>query len=324
MNKKSRVIMVIVVLILALATGLTLYFTLRNGGATKIDFDKFVEYVENNKYKEGDKIEGGAEGKETYVALFPNETTGELEPAANYRFNANHQLQVKKKDKDGNFVEGDEDKDWENVVVFKGVSFSEYKMFGKTERSNGRLVSQYYAIGPSFYTAPVKDSILMQWQDMGVTISYSDPNSGSILSYAIPFVGVILLGVVFWLVMRSTMGTGGKAMSFAKTKARVSTNIKVRFTDVAGAEEEKVELAEIVEFLKQPKKFSDLGARIPKGVLLVGPPGTGKTLFAKAVAGEAGVPFFSVSGSDFVEMYVGVGASRVRDLFDVAQSLINI
>ena len=115
------------------------------------------------------------------------------------------------------------------------------------------------------------------------------------------------------------MGGGGKMMSFAKTKARVTTNIKVRFTDVAGAEEEKVELAEIVEFLRQPKKFSDLGARIPKGVLLVGPPGTGKTLFAKAVAGEAGVPFFSVSGSDFVEMYVGVGASRVRDLFEMAK-----
>lgn len=99
----------------------------------------------------------------------------------------------------------------------------------------------------------------------------------------------------------------------------MTTNIKVRFDDVAGAEEEKVELAEIVEFLRQPKKFSDLGARIPKGVLLIGPPGTGKTLFAKAVAGEAGVPFFSVSGSDFVEMYVGVGASRVRDLFEMAK-----
>ena len=114
-------------------------------------------------------------------------------------------------------------------------------------------------------------------------------------------------------------GGGGKVMNFGKTKARVSTNLKVRFSDVAGAEEEKEELKEVVEFLKSPKKFADLGAKIPKGVLLVGPPGTGKTLFAKAVAGEAGVPFFSVSGSDFVEMYVGVGASRVRDLFDMAK-----
>lgn len=108
-------------------------------------------------------------------------------------------------------------------------------------------------------------------------------------------------------------------MNFGKTKAKISTNIKVRFSDVAGAEEEKEELQEVVEFLKSPKKFSNLGAKIPKGVLLVGRPGTGKTLFAKAVAGEAGVPFFSVSGSDFVEMYVGVGASRVRDLFELAK-----
>ena len=108
-------------------------------------------------------------------------------------------------------------------------------------------------------------------------------------------------------------------MDFGKTKARVNSNIKVRFADVAGAEEEKQELQEVVEFLKNPKKFSSLGARIPKGVLLVGPPGTGKTLFAKAVAGEANVPFFSISGSDFVEMFVGVGASRVRDLFAMAK-----
>jgi cell division protease FtsH len=154
---------------------------------------------------------------------------------------------------------------------------------------------------------------------MGVVIDQSNPNAGSWVSTALYFVVVAVICVVFFLIIRSSMGGGGKVMSFGKTKARVSTNIKVRFTDVAGAEEEKVELAEVVEFLRQPKKFSDLGARIPKGVLLVGPPGTGKTLFAKAVAGEAGVPFFSVSGSDFVEMYVGVGASRVRDLFEMAK-----
>ncbi|MCH5148657.1 MAG: ATP-dependent zinc metalloprotease FtsH [Clostridiales bacterium] len=147
----------------------------------------------------------------------------------------------------------------------------------------------------------------------------ANPNAGSWMSTAFSVIMLVIMCVVFFLILRSTMGGGGKAMSFAKTKARVSTNIRVRFTDVAGAEEEKVELAEIVEFLRQPRKFADLGARIPKGVLLVGPPGTGKTLFAKAVAGEAGVPFFSVSGSDFVEMYVGVGASRVRDLFEMAK-----
>ena len=171
----------------------------------------------------------------------------------------------------------------------------------------------------SLYTPEGKD-VLEQWTEAGLKeYSFSNPNAGSGWTNAL-YIGVLVIGVVaFFLILRATSGGGGKAMSFGKTKARVSTNLKVRFSDVAGAEEEKEELAEVVEFLKSPKKFSNLGAKIPKGVLLVGPPGTGKTLFAKAVAGEAGVPFFSVSGSDFVEMYVGVGASRVRDLFDMAK-----
>ncbi len=152
-----------------------------------------------------------------------------------------------------------------------------------------------------------------------VKFTYTDPNAGSIWSSLLPIVGCVLIAVVFFIIMMQTQGGTKSAMNFAKTNARVNHNLKVRFTDVAGAEEEKEELAEVVDFLKNPKKFSELGARIPKGVLLVGPPGTGKTLFAKAVAGEAGVPFFSISGSDFVEMFVGVGASRVRDLFDVAK-----
>ena len=147
----------------------------------------------------------------------------------------------------------------------------------------------------------------------------ADPNAGSVWSSLMPLLGFALLSIVFWWIMRSAAGAGGTNMSINKTKAHVQSNLKVRFSDVAGAEEEKEELAEVVEFLKSPKKFAALGARIPSGVLLVGPPGTGKTLFAKAVAGEAGVPFFSVSGSDFVEMYVGVGAKRVRDLFDMAK-----
>ncbi len=307
--------MVIVIVVLALVAGLTLYFTLRNGGAHQVDFDKFVEYVENNKYEEGDAIEG----TDTFQAKYKLDNSDEYAVAEGMRFNKDHKLQALKLDKDGNPVK---DKDgnevWENATIITGINFSEYKMYGKVDK-NGKSVAEYYAIGPSFYSSPVEDSVLFKWMDLGVTISYHDPNAGSIWSSILPIAGIVLVCVVFWLIMRSTMGGGGKAMSFAKTKARVSTNIKVRFTDVAGAEEEKVELAEVVEFLKQPKKFSDLGARIPKGVLLVGPPGTGKTLFAKAVAGEAGVPFFSVSGSDFVEMYVGVGASRVRDLFDVAK-----
>ena len=153
----------------------------------------------------------------------------------------------------------------------------------------------------------------------GVSYTYTDPNANSIWTSLLPLGGCVLIAIVFFVIMMQTQGGTKSAMNFAKTNARVNRDIKVRFSDVAGAEEEKEELLEVVDFLKSPKKFSAIGARIPKGVLLVGPPGTGKTLFAKAVAGEAGVPFFSISGSDFVEMFVGVGASRVRDLFDVAK-----
>ena len=137
---------------------------------------------------------------------------------------------------------------------------------------------------------------------------------------------LIMLGImaVIWFVMiRSQAGGGGKVMSFGKSRARMQdpSKNKITFADVAGADEEKEELQEMVDFLKNPRNYTELGARIPKGVLLVGPPGTGKTLLAKAVAGEAGVPFFSISGSDFVEMFVGVGASRVRDLFDQAKKV---
>ena len=139
----------------------------------------------------------------------------------------------------------------------------------------------------------------------------------------LPWIFMVVVFILLWVFMSRQMGNigGGKMNSFSKSKAKVSGGDKnaVKFADVAGADEEKAELEEVVEFLKDPSKFVKLGARIPRGVLLVGPPGTGKTLLAKAVAGEAGVPFFSISGSDFVEMYVGVGASRVRDLFDNAR-----
>ena len=143
-----------------------------------------------------------------------------------------------------------------------------------------------------------------------------------ILSLLTPF-GILVIFFIFWFFLMNTGAQGGsKTMTFGKSKARMINNLdknKVTFDDVAGVDEEKEELQEIVEFLKNPKKFTDMGARIPKGVLLVGHPGTGKTLLAKAVAGEAGVPFFIISGSDFVEMFVGVGASRVRDLFEEAK-----
>ena len=138
------------------------------------------------------------------------------------------------------------------------------------------------------------------------------------LGYILPF---ILIAGVFWFVFRQAQGSNNAALSFGKSRARMFTGDQptVTFQDVAGVEEAKEELKEVVEFLREPEKFIQLGARIPKGVLLVGPPGTGKTLLAKAVSGEAGVPFFSISGSEFVEMFVGVGASRVRDLFDQAK-----
>ena len=139
----------------------------------------------------------------------------------------------------------------------------------------------------------------------------------------LPMFAMVILFVFFWIFfIQQTQGGGNRVMSFGKSRARMASEEsknKVRFSDVAGADEEKAELEEIVDFLKEPRKYVELGARIPKGVLLVGPPGTGKTLLAKAVAGEAGTPFFSISGSDFVEMFVGVGASRVRDLFDQAK-----
>ena len=144
----------------------------------------------------------------------------------------------------------------------------------------------------------------------------------TLIDYITP-IGMVVIFILFWVFMMQNLGGGKGAMSFTKNRARLSNpddKNKITFKDVAGLPEEREELQEIVEFLKYPKKFIDMGARIPKGILLVGQPGTGKTLLAKAVAGEAGVPFFSISGSDFVEMYVGVGASRVRDLFGEAKA----
>ncbi|HEY6074826.1 MAG TPA: ATP-dependent metallopeptidase FtsH/Yme1/Tma family protein, partial [Anaerolineales bacterium] len=142
-----------------------------------------------------------------------------------------------------------------------------------------------------------------------------------LISGALYILPVIFMVGMLWFIFRQAQGSNNAAMSFGKSRARMFSgeHPTVTFADVAGVEESKQELAEVVEFLKEPQKFIQLGARIPKGVLLVGPPGTGKTLLAKAVSGEAGVPFFSISGSEFVEMFVGVGASRVRDLFDQAK-----
>ena len=156
----------------------------------------------------------------------------------------------------------------------------------------------------------------------GIRITVAELQRESLLSSILPsIISIVLMVVIFTFIFNKMNGGGSKMNNFGKSKAKMSVEgeNKVTFDNVAGCDEEKAELEELVQFLKAPQKFTDLGARIPKGVLLVGPPGTGKTLLAKAVAGEAGVPFFSISGSDFVEMFVGVGASRVRDLFEQAK-----
>ncbi len=206
--------------------------------------------------------------------------------------------------------------EFDYVEVYK-VSYDGYSLSFTVRVTKGSLkrIVDFSTVTSRADISEVQERL----SDIGASFSYADPNDGAIWSSLLPIIGCLVIAVVFFILMMQTQGGTKGAMNFAKTNARVNQNLKVRFTDVAGAEEEKHELAEVVDFLKNPKKFSELGARIPKGVLLVGPPGTGKTLFAKAVAGEAGVPFFSISGSDFVEMFVGVGASRVRDLFDVAK-----
>ncbi|MBP2640725.1 MAG: ftsH 1 [Firmicutes bacterium] len=177
--------------------------------------------------------------------------------------------------------------------------------------------------GQEFTTVTPNDPALINTlREKGVDIKAEQPPQPpwwtTIFSSILPM--LLLIGVWFFI-MQQTQGGGNRVMSFGKSRAKlnIEDKNKVTFADVAGADESKQELEEVVEFLKHPKKFNELGARIPKGVLLYGPPGTGKTLLARAVAGEAGVPFFSISGSDFVEMFVGVGASRVRDLFEQAK-----
>lgn len=194
-----------------------------------------------------------------------------------------------------------------------------YEIVGQFKDQNGKLFVTY--IPPSEYAQAKIGEIVEKQGIESFEVKPAEKTSGwvTFLTSIIPFVIIFIL--FFFLLNQAQGGGGGRVMNFGKSKAKLYNDEKkkVRFNDVAGADEEKQELVEVVEFLKDPRKFAQLGARIPKGVLLVGPPGTGKTLLAKAVAGEAGVPFFSISGSDFVEMFVGVGASRVRDLFETAK-----
>ncbi len=186
--------------------------------------------------------------------------------------------------------------------------------FSVEDPSNPKLKEQHETIGPA-----VSDAIMKRMLRADVKVTYEQEDSSPILTTMLTILlPMVFLLVMFYLFMRQLQSGGGKAMSFGKSRARLLNEAqnKVTFADVAGVDEAKDEVEELIAFLKDPKKFQKLGGRIPKGVLMMGPPGTGKTLLARAIAGEAGVPFFSISGSDFVEMFVGVGASRVRDLFE--------
>ena len=175
--------------------------------------------------------------------------------------------------------------------------------------------SDYYC---EVATSATQENLITVIRDNGIKYTEKQVEQ-SFFETIMPYISLFVILIIAYFIFRAIMKGNQGSMGFGKSKARNSENVKVRFSDVAGADEEKAELEEVVEFLKNPQKFTNLGARIPKGVLLVGPPGTGKTLLAKAVAGESNVPFLSISGSDFVEMFVGVGASRVRDLFDQAK-----
>lgn len=194
----------------------------------------------------------------------------------------------------------------------KGVEFRDDEIRGEYTAAQSVEGSQ----GFKTY-GPANDELIKKLEKKGITFKFTAKKEGSLTSMLFSWAPLILLIVIMVFFMRQLQAGGTKAMSFGKNRARMldENQNKITFKDVAGIDEAKEEVQEIVEFLKQPKKFTILGGRIPKGILLIGPPGTGKTLLAKAIAGEAGVPFFIISGSDFVEMFVGVGASRVRDLF---------
>jgi len=231
------------------------------------------------------------------------------------------------------FLKALSDKDLKSITVQPGNGIynisGEYRKAKTVKSDKGfSILQQSQKVTKFTSTVLPNDASLKSVTDTAKTtktdlVTKQQESSGFWLNLLVSVVPIVLIVGVFYLMMSQAGGKGGQGgmMSFGKSKAKPSDpkDNKVRFSDVAGAEEEKQELVEVVEFLKSPKKFVSLGARIPKGVLLEGPPGTGKTLLAKAVAGEANVPFFSMSGSDFVEMFVGVGASRVRDLFENAK-----
>ena len=217
------------------------------------------------------------------------------------------------------FQEKVENGEFTDVYYYNGIFRAKIKNSEINEEHFPEYSDYYCEIALQKDYEDIKDAI-NKVNEHEVVIKYNaEPTRESLLSTIMPYISLAIILIIGYFLLRAILKGNAGTMSFGRSKARSSENIKVRFSDVAGADEEKAELQEVVEFLKNPQKFTDLGARIPKGVLLVGPPGTGKTLLAKAVAGESNVPFLSISGSDFVEMFVGVGASRVRDLFEQAK-----
>ena len=300
-KQKSKAWLVIVLIAIIAIFGI--FFLLNKLSVQDVTTDEFLKYacievVDGKNYI----VIGGEEGAEE----------GSEENAEEIKFEIVLGGETKVARYNPSLVE--EEKRIKKIVV------DGYNLTGYVASQFGYVQKYTTSYGRGSESAFFSDKIIDVLYANGVSIDYSDPNEGSVWSSLIMPIIVVGVGIVLVMIMmRQVNGSNKSALDFGKTKARVNQNVKVRFSDVAGAEEEKQELQEIVEFLKNPKKFSELGAKIPKGVLLVGPPGTGKTLFAKAVAGEANVPFFSISGSDFVEMFVGVGASRVRDLFAMAK-----
>ena len=226
-----------------------------------------------------------------------------------------------------------ETKYYEIVDMVVNNEISEYKLnlysgeLTYVKRDDGKTY-RYTVADPSIFYNDVNEAVMEinkenRGTDKVIKHDYKSGGQASMFMSMLPTILIIGISVILFFVMMRRMSSsigGDKTMGFGKAKVKKADDKKkTTFADVAGADEEKEEMVEIVDFLKAPKKFNEMGARIPKGVLLVGPPGTGKTLLARAVAGEAGVPFFSISGSDFVEMFVGVGASRVRDLFGEAK-----
>jgi len=284
---------------LVVLLAVTFWFIISSGGPAKITAHEFDFQLNNNNVK------AVYIANDTVKALDKNGDIGKFPGTATWEF-FDRELRVI-----------DTVTDYNNAKKDKWLEKYDTNQDGEVTVEDAKI-NEDGSIG-SNYTEKEVEEFKTELNESTVNFTFNDRYATNVWSIIINLLPIVLLIVLAIFIFRMMSKSNSSALNFGKTHAQLSTSTKVHFSDVAGAEEEKEELKEIVEFLKSPAKFTTVGARIPKGVLLVGPPGTGKTLFAKAVAGEANVPFFSISGSDFVEMFVGVGASRVRDLFEQAK-----